>query len=1037
MNPAVPPRSGSLLITPIDKTVAVDGEAAEPQDHQALLATMAGEEPELELNEQGLAITREHPGRYRGPRRPGEKPAPFPIELGRGGIGRVLIAHDEHLGREVAVKELLSQPNAVGGSQRSTNPRSSIQAARFLREARLTGQLEHPNIVPVYELGQRGDGTLYYTMKVVRGKNLANALDKAKNLSERLKLLGHYADLCDAIAYAHSRGVIHRDIKPENVMVGEFGETVVLDWGLAKPKYEHELDEAHQAERAANADARPAAAPAGPQDQTTVDSPKGPGVSAARRVNPSSDGEGNIAATDDGTLLGTPLYMSPEQAQGDLAFIDERTDVWALGVVLYELLTGEPPFTAKTALDVLVRIVKGGYEPIREKCPEAPPELVAIAEKALRRNRLERYPDARAMTEEIRAYLTGGRVAAYNYGFWQLFKRWAARHKAVLVTAGAAVVALVALGVVSFVEIAEERDRAMAAHSEAVKAREVAEAEMRRAEQAELATRTARDGAEQLVRYMVSELKDKLEPLGQLALLDEVGTAIHEYYRNTNLESAEGDANARERRADPTRRRNRAAVLSLMGDIQRARGDLDAATESYRRASSIRQRLLDQAPDDLGLLLDRSESHRQAGQLARMQGDLIAARTDLQAARDSRRELVTKAPTDPAYTRALIESELDMGDLFVLMGDLRQGETAYKGAVELARKLVAGNPEDHRAQFELSLALDALATARLDMGRHADARPTFEEAKTLREALVERFPGNLEWVHRMAVSSARLAEVEEVMGNFELAREGWAEASAITARLVLQDASQVRWARDLVVYLNRLGDLDVREGRVEEALKAYERALTQMGQLVARDHSNAELQRDLEVSHNRVGDAMMVLGRPLDAEKSYDEALAIAEGLVVRDLTNARWRHDLGLSLVRVARAKLAGIAASGMTAEVAKTTIGPLIDRAQVVLADLVALDETNVGWKADLDAAKGLSVHLGEAVGQLDGTLPEGPDKQPQGVDPKPQPQRPAIAKPQPQRPDPEGVLDSKDLKPRLPPAPQPQRPSPGPEPVPPPDK
>ncbi len=165
--------------------------------------------------------------------------------------------------------------------------------------------------------------------------------------------------------------------------------------------------------------------------------------------------------------------------------------MWALGVVLYEILTGEPPFGAKTAVELLIKIVKGGFPPVRSKCPEAPPELAAICEKALSRDPDRRYADARGMAEEIRAYLTGGRVAAYSYGAWRLFKRWAARHKAALTVAAAAAVALITLGVVSYVEIGQERDLAMAARSEALaardeaqRARDVAEGAMTRAQAA-------------------------------------------------------------------------------------------------------------------------------------------------------------------------------------------------------------------------------------------------------------------------------------------------------------------------------------------------------------------------------------------------------------------------------------------------------------------------------------------------------------------------------------------------------------------------
>jgi eukaryotic-like serine/threonine-protein kinase len=184
------------------------------------------------------ATAREIPGRYRGLG-----------ELTRGGVGRVLIAYDEHLDREVALKELL--PGEGGGMSAKPFSQAMPRVARFLREARITGQLEHPAIVPVHELGRREDGTPYYTMKLVRGRSLQEALNEAKDLAERLGLLPHLVDMCQAVAYAHSRGVLHRDLKPGNVMVGEFGETVIIDWGLAKSKARR--DQAEEGESTAPA----------------------------------------------------------------------------------------------------------------------------------------------------------------------------------------------------------------------------------------------------------------------------------------------------------------------------------------------------------------------------------------------------------------------------------------------------------------------------------------------------------------------------------------------------------------------------------------------------------------------------------------------------------------------------------------------------------------------------------------------------------------------------------------------------------------
>lgn len=354
-------------------------------------------------------------------------------EHARGGQARVLLAFDAHVGRDVAWKELL--PDWLADNIGSIAAEGFSR--RFLREARITARLEHPNICPVHEIGRRADGRYYYTMRLVRGETLAHKLAGCATLAERQQLLGPFWDVCNAVAYAHDQGIIHRDLKPGNIMVGEFGETVVLDWGLAKVR--------------GTDDAR----------NTGLAPPPGGEAAAPRETSGSSD------ATVDGSALGTPWYMSPEQARGDVEEMDERSDVWGLGAVLYELLTGRPPFDGPNTASVLSQVLADPVRPVRELCPDAPPELAGIARKCLERDKAARYGSARELAEDVTAFMTGGLVRAHSYSSWELLKRFAARNKPALVASAAilaVIVAALVLVSLAWREEAASRSREREAH---------------------------------------------------------------------------------------------------------------------------------------------------------------------------------------------------------------------------------------------------------------------------------------------------------------------------------------------------------------------------------------------------------------------------------------------------------------------------------------------------------------------------------------------------------------------------------------------
>jgi serine/threonine protein kinase/formylglycine-generating enzyme required for sulfatase activity len=275
-------------------------------------------------------------------------------ELGRGGLGRVLAAVDRILGREVAVKEMLHG---------AADP---ALLERFLREGRIAGRLMHPNIVPVYDVGVREDEgarTPYFVMGRIEGRDLAQILHGRGEDLSRQRLLGIFQDVCLAVAYAHDHGVIHRDLKPANVMVGRYGEVYVVDWGLAK--LTHEPDSPDGASRQPDP---PDRSPAGAGDRASeagvprmAGEPPGEPRPASdpESAPPAKRDQGNQGLTEAGAVLGTPNYMPPEQARGLMAEVDERSDIYSLGAILYEILTFHPPYEGPNKLFVLAQVLTG------------------------------------------------------------------------------------------------------------------------------------------------------------------------------------------------------------------------------------------------------------------------------------------------------------------------------------------------------------------------------------------------------------------------------------------------------------------------------------------------------------------------------------------------------------------------------------------------------------------------------------------------------------------------------------------------------
>ncbi len=350
--------------------------------------------------------------------------------IGKGGMGEIVLCVEQNTRREVAMKRML--PTAAGHAK---------QRARFVEEAQVTAQLEHPNIVPVHELGRDADGAIYFTMKLVKGRSLAEILTAARDGEEShslVELLGVFLKVCDGVAFAHSRGVVHRDLKPANIMVGDFGEVLVMDWGIA---------------RIVGGD----------------DGADEIGVQSNRQ-----DADAPAMHTMIGSIMGSPPYMPPEQAAGEIDKIDHRSDIYSLGAILYVILTLKSPIEGRTAREMIDTVIAGDIQPPEKRASDRdiPRELSAVVMKCMARFRGRRYQSVPDLQRDVSLYLEGRSVSAAPDTFAQALVKLIKRNKGISVAVAAAAVILIAVVSVAFVRVTGAMQRAISGEQQAVTAQQ-------------------------------------------------------------------------------------------------------------------------------------------------------------------------------------------------------------------------------------------------------------------------------------------------------------------------------------------------------------------------------------------------------------------------------------------------------------------------------------------------------------------------------------------------------------------------------------
>jgi serine/threonine-protein kinase len=717
----------------------------------------------------------------------------------RGGLGEVFVARDRQLGREVALKEIQSE------HARHPNHRS-----RFLREAEITGRLEHPGVVPVYGLGQYADGRPFYAMRFIRGDSLKDAIrafhgtegesamshtGAARNLEFR-QLLGRFVDVCNAVAYAHSRGVLHRDLKPGNIMLGKYGETLIVDWGLARSLERAESD--------------------------TVLSV------------PAVDEDSAAGLTQAGTVLGTPGYMSPEQAGGRLEELGPASDVYSLGATLYTLLTGRPAFTSNDTGSILDRVQKGDFPPPRQVRREVPAALEAVCLKAMALRPAARYATPKTLAEDIEHWLADEPVSAWREPLSVRGRRWMKRHRVlVMASMTALLVGALTLGVATVLLSAknDELHRANEAEAEAFRQ---AQANFEMANQAveDYLFNVADD--DRLKERDLAELRKKL-----------VASAATFYQRfiaasqdNPRLEFMLGRA------------------YYNLGHLHSELTELNDAIAKLEQAKAIFGRLTEADTENpeyqyyLGLAgLDLEQIYRFS------QKRFDQAEKEWEQMMPLFEKLARHHPTVKSYRSKESECVLRRSNLLNLQGHPDQAEPLCRRSIDLHRQIVKDFP-DTEEQHVLCDALSMLGNLLNSLNRRTEARQVLEEAIQINRAVVLAAPRT----PRYRVESASI--YRELMWNLRGSREpkhaeqAIRKALEVDRQLVAEFPGVPSHQANLVEDLRFLTEELTNTGASQEAVPLGREAIRVGDKLVA------DYPKDLSFRRN-LGDAYYALARAL------------------------------------------------------------------------------------------------------------------------------------------------------------------------------
>jgi serine/threonine-protein kinase len=698
------------------------------------------------------------------------------------------------------------------------------ELTRFRREAEAVARLQHPNIVQVHEVGEAAGGP-FFSMEFVAGGTLVQRLAGTPQPARAAAAL--VETLARAIHAAHQQGIIHRDLKPANVLLTADGTPKISDFGLAK--------------RLVTADTPP----------------------------------GEAGPTRTGEILGTPSYMAPEQATGRAAVITPATDVYALGAILYECLTGRPPFLAETPLETVLQVQLQEPVPPRRLQPKVPKDLETICLKCLHKEPHRRYADADGLAEDLRRFQAGETIRARPVGPLGRLGRWCRRRPLVAsLLAGVALLVAGHLATLSY-QMVEARHRA----AETQRQLELVEESYRLAKQAvdDSFTRVVSDEA------LLNE--PGLQPLRKRLL----ETALT-YYQGF----------LRQRPDDPTRRADMAEMHFRVGYITAQIGSKAAALAEYQRARDLYEELLGANLADLRL----------RGHLATVYDNLGVVQADLgrpgdalrsyERGRDLRKELADENPADSQRRNLLAQSYNNLGNLQRDADQVDAALRSYEAARTLRQKLVQENPDNLVYQADLSETCASVGVLYLHAGRPAEALRAHTEARGLREKLVRDRPTSIPWQRDLARTYSNIGELHIRAGRLAEAVGPCESARDLLEKLVRDNPAVTQYQQDLAACYGNLGVVQHRLGQSAQAVRSVERARDLLAKLAQDQPNRPELQSDLSKCYLNLGALQHHAGEADAALQAYNQALAIRRKLAALMPPVPQYQNDLARTLVNV-----------------------------------------------------------------------------------------------------------------------------------------